>query len=72
MSLSDGNYETEHGSTVKLSKNGGVTLCEFDWFEEPNACDECVVNPYPEEEFLVWRCDKCEGGSAKLTKVEEV
>ena len=71
MPLPDGKYRTEHGSEVVLSKNGGRTICDFDWLEEPDACDECVVNPYPEEEFLVWQCDCCSGGVAKLTLVEE-
>ncbi len=66
MRLIDGNYKTLHNSTVTLSKNGGVTNVAFDWFEEPQACIECEVNPYPDGNMLTWGCDYCGGGSAQL------
>ena len=40
MPLPDGKYRTEHGSEVVLSKNGGRTICDFDWLEQ-GACFDC-------------------------------
>ncbi len=64
--LPDGHYCTEAGSEVTLRKNGGVAVVNFDWFEEPGACCDCEVEPYPEEDMLIWYCDFCGGGSAQL------
>jgi hypothetical protein len=72
MFLPNGKYATAAGSTIELSgKFSGATCVDFDWFEEPEACIDCEVNPYPEdfgdgEWRLVWRCDYCGGGSARL------
>ena len=60
-------YETEAGSIVKVIDN--KAYCAFDWFEEPNACFDCVVNPYPEQGYLTWECDNCGGGSTELNLV---
>jgi len=72
MSLPNGLYRTAHGSTLKISgKHGGIAEVEFDWFEEPDACIECEVDEYPDDdENMVWHCDYCGGGSAKLMPVE--
>lgn len=65
-------YETRHGSTVKLSgKHRGIAECSFDWLTEPEACFDCVPDPYPVdwgdgELRLQWSCDYCGGGSATL------
>lgn len=72
----DGHYKTEHGSTVCLTANGGKTECNFDWLEEPNACFDCVVNPYPEIDsdgslLLHWSCEVCGGGGARLQRIED-
>lgn len=66
MKLADGAYKTKHGSTVILSKNGGVSEVNFDWFEEPEACYDCQVNVYPDDDILSWYCEQCGGGSALL------
>jgi len=46
-------------------KHGGISEVEFGWFEE-DACCDCVVDAYDDDGFLVWHCDYCGGGSAKL------
>lgn len=66
--MEDGNYRTKAGSTVKLSRNGGVADAEFDWLEEDNACIDCTVDPYPSDGFLTWGCEYCGGGSAELMR----
>lgn len=67
MSLPKGVYSTAAGSTVKLSgRHGGIAETAFDWFEEPDACCECRVDPYPQDGRLTWECDYCGGGSAEL------
>ena len=67
--MENGKYVTEHGSTIEISgKHGGRSVADFDWFEEPDACCDCKVEPYPEDGYLIWHCDECGGGSAKLTK----
>lgn len=82
MKLRNGTYCTRDGSTVKLSgTHGGISVVDFDWFEEPNACIDCHPDPYPEhwgsdeqgkqEHRLVWSCGECGGGSATLTAVDE-
>ncbi|MFQ5788280.1 MAG: hypothetical protein ACE5H1_09905 [Thermodesulfobacteriota bacterium] len=74
--MENGKYQTEHGSIVEISgKYSGIARVDFDWFEEPDACVDCEVEPYPEEFdtnqwHLYWTCDVCGGGNAKLTKVE--
>ena len=63
-----GIYRTEAGSIVEITgKHCGVVSVDFDWFEEGGCCD-CVPEPYPEEDLLVWNCVLCGGGSAKLFK----
>lgn len=64
--LPDGKYRTEAGSTMQISKNGGVSHVSFDWVEEPNACCDCSVDAYEMDGRMVWTCDYCEGGSADL------
>jgi len=66
--LANGSYRTPAGSTVTVSgKHGGIFTVAFDWFEEPRACDSCVVDPIPDGEYLTWACGRCGGGSAMLT-----
>ena len=73
--MKTGKYITEHGSVVEISgKHGGISNINFDWFEEPGACCDCQVEPYPKLlkngiYELVWHCDYCEGGSAVLIKI---
>ena len=67
MTLPNGKYRTEHGSTMEISgTHGGISKVEFDWFEEPGACCDCIAQPYPDEGRLRWTCADCGGGSAKL------
>lgn len=56
--------KTVHGSIVRL--NGGASIVIFDWFEEPEACIDCEVEPLPMNGCLVWSCSVCGGGSAEL------
>jgi hypothetical protein len=71
-SLPNGHYRTKAGSTVEVyGQHSGCVRVSFDWFEEPDACCDCVVEPYPENwgdgtHRLTWRCDHCGGGSAVL------
>lgn len=75
--MKNGKYKTAAGSTVELSgRNGGISLVNFDWLEEPNACIDCQADPYPEdfgtgELYLTWSCSNCEGGSALLTPLDD-
>lgn len=72
--LVNGVYETENGSTVEIfGKHSGGSRVSFDWFEE-GGCLDCESQAYPEkydenDVRLVWNCDYCGGGSAKLHKV---
>jgi len=72
--LPNGLYKTFHGSIVRISgQYGGIVEVDFDWLEE-GGCVGCQVQPYPEEFGsndwrLVWHCDICGGGNAKLHKV---
>lgn len=67
--LADGHYRTKNGSDLWLK--GGTSKVEFDWVEEPGACCDCEVEPYPTEDgYLIWYCLEHENGSAKLFPVE--
>jgi hypothetical protein len=68
--LPNGSYRTEAGSLLEVSgKHGGIFALEFDWFEE-NACCDCNASAAPElygdEWVIVWDCETCGGGEAKL------
>jgi hypothetical protein len=62
--LTDGHYKTRHGSEMWVK--GGRSKVAFDWLEERNACCDCSPEPYAEDGSLVWHCDVCGGGKAKL------
>ena len=72
--LPNGRYETNNGSILEISgHHGGIVKIQFDWFEE-GACIDCECQPYPElfannDWRIVWCCDVCGGGNAKLHKV---
>lgn len=71
MSLANGHYRTEAGSEMRISgQYGGISEVLFDWAEEPDACPECEVDVYESDGDLVWHCDCCGGGRAKLHSVE--
>lgn len=71
MRLPDGKYMTAGGSTVTLSNNGTRSVVDFDWSNE-DACIECEVYNYPDDDFLVWYCESCCGGLALLVPFQEV
>jgi len=50
---------------VISGKHGGISEVLFDWFEE-DACIECQAEAYDQDGYLVWHCDYCGGGRAKL------
>jgi len=52
---------------VISGKHGGISTVEFDWVEE-DACVECQVESYDIDGYLVWHCDYCGGGKAKLMR----
>jgi len=63
-----GKYKTIAGSTMEISgKHGGISTVCFDWVEE-NACCDCQAEAYDDDGYLVWHCDVCGGGTAKLYK----
>lgn len=72
MTLPNGHYRTKAGSTVEVyGQYSGRVRVSFDWLEEPDACCDCQVEPYPEhwgddEYRLTWSCEICGGGSATL------
>jgi len=64
--MKPGLYQTRAGSVMGVTcRHGGRTVVDFDWFEE-GACPECHAQAYDDDGFLVWHCDVCGGGSAKL------
>jgi hypothetical protein len=69
--LPNGKYVTDHGSTLEISgEHSGISKISFDWLEE-GGCVDCQCEAYPEEFDsddwrLIWHCDYCDGGSAKL------
>lgn len=65
--LTNGEYRTAAGSAVEIT--GNRTNITLDWFEEDHACLECVPQGVADG-FLVWSCDRCGGGRAKLEPVE--
>ena len=73
--MQTGIYKTENGSTVKISGNhSGIAEVDFDWFEE-EACADCKCEAYPQwfgpfDWRLVWYCDQCGGGNARLKREE--
>ena len=69
MRVSKKTYTTKNGSTVTIIGKGGYEI-SFDWFEEDNACIDCVPE-YIEYKELTWSCDYCGGGCAELTEVAE-
>ncbi len=56
---------------VVSGQYGGISEVCFDWLAE-GGCYDCVVDPYDHEGDLVWRCDKCGGGRAKLEPNEVI
>jgi len=62
--LSTGEYVTEAGSTLTVARPGS-SLVWFDWVEE-EACFDCKAEPYDDDGYLVWHCNECGGGKAKL------
>jgi len=73
MSLPNGHYRTKHGSEMWISgEHSGIRAVEFDWFEEKNACPECVFSCYERDGDLVWHCDEHEGGRTKLYPVDNL
>jgi len=68
--MKNGTYKTKAGSIVTVSgmHNGSFDV-EFDWLEE-GGCIECIHHVDHLEEALVWDCEYCEGGSAKLYRQE--
>lgn len=64
--LPQGKYRTERGSKLTISgEHGGISEVDFDWLEE-GACLDCEPEPYDDDGYLVWHCDVCDGGKAKL------
>lgn len=64
-------YKTAHGSKVITSPTAR-TIITLDWFEEPEACCDCVPDRV-EDGRLFWICcsdGDHDGGSAKLEEVE--
>lgn len=74
MTIPNGDYRTEAGSTVCVSgKHSGIFDVSFDWVEEKNACCDCHdchadAEPFDcdGEFYLTWHCEECDGGQAKL------
>ena len=70
MRLPNGHYRTAAGSEMHISgAHSGISKVEFDWSSEPDACCDCVPEPYEHGGRLHWSCDFCEGGSAQLVPV---
>lgn len=67
--LPPGKYKTKNGSTMTISgKHGGISEVEFKWMEE-HACLDCQPEAYDDDGYLVWRCDCCDGGKARLNAI---
>lgn len=71
-----GKYITEKGSTLHVrGEYAGVFSICFDWLEE-GGCIDCRCQSYPEnfgddDWRLVWYCEHCGGGNAKLKPFNE-
>lgn len=63
--MTPGKYRTKYGSTVEITNHGRVSI-QFDWFSEPLACFDCVVDTEPRDGVLRWDCYECGGGNAEL------
>lgn len=65
--IKSGHYRTTAGSTIEIyGKYQSAWRGQFDRFEE-FACDYCVVVDVDRQEGdLIWECDVCGGGRAKL------
>lgn len=63
--MKNGQYVTLGGSTLTVrGDHSGIFDLEFDWVEEM-ACPECEPRVEPDEDFLVWDCEECGGGSSR-------
>ena len=72
MTLPNGHYRTAAGSQMWISgKHSGISAVEFDWLEEENACCDCVPCAYEDDGDLVWHCEVCGGGRAKLYRDDQ-
>lgn len=68
--LPNGEYRTAAGSKVTLAgEHGGIITIDFDWFEEDNSCIDCEPGDI-NDGCLVWFCDRCGGGRAKLEPIK--
>lgn len=62
-------YRTDAGSRVEITgKHRGISTIEWDWFEE-GACPE--AHPVADvsrrdEQLLLWSCECCGSGQARL------
>lgn len=63
--MSPTKYITDHGSEVTVYDNGRIVI-NLDWFEEPEACIECTPEADLIDKWLIFSCNECNGGSAKL------
>jgi hypothetical protein len=67
-------YKTAHGSKVVTSPTAR-SIITLDWFEEPDACCDCVPDRV-EDGRLFWVCCSGDsdhnGGSATLEETEEM
>lgn len=72
MTLEVGHYKTAAGSFVHVkTRNAGSWTADFDRLEEPQACFDChSIDVDCHEQALVWCCDECGGGMAKLEPVK--
>jgi hypothetical protein len=69
--LPNGLYKTAAGSTLRVfGKHGGCFHVDFDWLEE-GGCIDCSVSPCPDDGYMIWSCDYCGGGHAKLETVKQ-
>lgn len=65
-----GIYKTAAGSTMTITgAHGGISVVDFDWFEETGACCDCEPDPYDDDGFLSWHCESCGHGLAKLEAI---
>ena len=64
--LPNGKYKTANGSTMTIhGVHAGKSAVSFDWLEE-DACPDCIPEAYDDDGYMVWRCEVCGGGKAKL------
>jgi len=68
-------YTTSNGSWVDADPNGNINNSSLNWFDELNACCDCIISHRVLREgnkvFLEYGCDDCGYSEAELHEDDE-